>query len=549
MTRKILIAAMALDIGGAETHIATLVRELRRRGNDVLVVSAGGVYAAEIEACGAKHITAPLNRRSLPAMLRGLLILRREMRRFRPNIVHAHARIPAFLCGILKKLGGKFAFVTTAHGVFEVTRATRLLSDWGSRTLAVSDDVREYLTANYDLPPDDIRLTVNGIDTERFSPDTDGSAVRRELGIPPDAPVALTVSRLDESAGDPAAKLAEAAPELSRAIPGLRVVIAGGGVLDSAREARLRLRVPELNALCGYDCVILAGARDDIPELLAAADVFVGVSRAALEALAAGKPVILAGGQGCGGVLDETSLPDALATNFTFRGTPLAETEDLVRDVSELWNGSGFTNRAGFGRALVLERYSVTRTADDAEAAYGEAAAAGVSAAMCGYYGYGNAGDDEIMRCVRRAAYDAGMRKITVLSRAPRSTEREFGFRARSRFNPFSLFWTLLRSDLLIFGGGSLLQDATSTRSLVYYCSVLRLARLCGAKTVIYANGVGPLTREANRRRVLREVSRAAVVTLRDKASEAELISLGVAPEKLTVTADPAFADAPRQSA
>lgn len=65
-------------------------------------------------------------------------------------------------------------------------------------------------------------------------------------------------------------------------------------------------------------------------------------------------------------------------------------------------------------------------------------------------------------------------------------------------------------------GGGSLLQDTTSTRSLFYYLSVIRCAELLGKPVMLYANGIGPVHKPANRRRVKRVVERAALVTLRD---------------------------------
>lgn len=68
------------------------------------------------------------------------------------DVVHAHARIPAFVCGRLsKKLG--FRFVTSAHGTFDVNLIWKMISNWGKKTLAVSYDIKEYLINNYGVPP------------------------------------------------------------------------------------------------------------------------------------------------------------------------------------------------------------------------------------------------------------------------------------------------------------------------------------------------------------------------------------------------------------
>ena len=104
---KILMATMGLDIGGAETHIVELSKELKSRGHQVAVVSNGGVYVPEIEAAGIRHYAAPLNRRSVGSMLQAQRILRQVIAREKPDIVHAHARIPAFLCGRLRGVSGQ----------------------------------------------------------------------------------------------------------------------------------------------------------------------------------------------------------------------------------------------------------------------------------------------------------------------------------------------------------------------------------------------------------------------------------------------------------
>ena len=202
---KILIATMGLDIGGAETHIVELAKELKHQGHDILIVSNGGVYVEEVETAGIRHFQAPLNQRSVTAMNRARRVLRELIDRERPDVVHAHARIPAFLCGLLRRRR-RFAFVTSCHGVYEVSGALKLLSNWGEHTLAVSEDIRDYLMEQYSLPEGQITLTINGIDTEKFSPEVSGEEVRRELGLG-DAPVVGHVSRLDQASSHTARQL------------------------------------------------------------------------------------------------------------------------------------------------------------------------------------------------------------------------------------------------------------------------------------------------------------------------------------------------------
>ena len=205
---RILMATMGLDIGGAETHIVELAKELKSQGHDVIIISNGGVYVPEVAAAGIRHYQAPLHQRSLLAMSRAWKILRRVIRLERPDIVHAHARIPAFLCGALcRKM--KLPFVTTAHWVFDTSGALRYLTDWGERTVAVSDDIKAYLIREYGLPAEHISVTINGIDTEKFSPGVSGERVVREFGLDQSKPILSYVSRMDEDRALVAGQLIE----------------------------------------------------------------------------------------------------------------------------------------------------------------------------------------------------------------------------------------------------------------------------------------------------------------------------------------------------
>ena len=95
--------------------------------------------------------------------------------------------------------------------------------------------------------------------------------------------------------------------------------------------------------------------------------------------------------------------------------------------------------------------------------------------------------------------------------------------------------------DALLLGGGSLLQDRTSTRSILYYLSMIHCAKRMGKRVVLYANGIGPVEKRRNRKRVKRAIDRVDLVTLRDRASAEELREMGVTNPNIHVTADPVF--------
>ena len=165
-----------------------------------------------------------------------------------------------------------------------------------------------------------------------------------------------------------------------------------------------------------------------------------------------------------------------------------------------------------------------------------------IKAAVSGYYGFGNLGDDAILHAISGMVRQLPVQvDLTVLSNSPPDTRRQYGLNAVPRYAPLELYRTLKNSDILISGGGSLLQNKTSTRSLLYYLAVIRLAQLLKKPVVIYANGIGPLLGKTTRRLVRKAIDRCALVTLRDHQSLQELRSLGVTREDIHVTGDPAF--------
>ncbi len=536
--RTILMATMGMDIGGAETHIVELSKELNRRGYRVIVASNGGVYVPELEQAGIECVSVPMNRRSPWPMLQSLVKMRRLIKKERPDVVHAHARIPGFLCGILHKFM-HFPFVTTAHWVFDTGGILGKLTNWGERTIAVSDDIKAYLWDNYGIPGEHVTVTINGIDTEKFSPTVSGAEVRRELNIPPDAVCVSSVSRLDDSRAFAARCLIDIAPQLAQRFPGLHLLIAGGGdVYDE-----LKAKADAVNAQVGYEMLHLPGARTDINEIVAAGDVFVGVSRAALEAMAGGKAVIIAGNEGYHGIFGPEKLDEAMLGNFCCRGLPACTPEGLLADLTELLQSGPavWAAQGAYNRQVIFDHYSVARMAEDALTAYRQVWRK-KTAVISGYYGYHNLGDDAILLSIRRRlAVLSDDVELVALSNAPDSTLKEYDVKAVQRFQPMQVRKAIKNADLLISGGGSLLQDRTSTRSLMYYLSVIRMALHYKKPVMLYANGIGPVSKSKNRRRVQAVVSKADCITLRDADSLQELEQMGVRSDAMTVTADPVF--------
>lgn len=533
------MATMGLDIGGAETHIVELARELQKEGHDIVIASNGGRFVKEIEETGIRHYTVPMNRRNISCMAKSYILLRKIIKTEKPDVVHAHARIPAFICGVIHRTE-KFPFVTTAHWVFKTGGGLKYFTDWGEKTIAVSEDISDYLTVNYGIPKKNIFVTINGIDTDKFSPEVPGDTAAAEFGIDRGLPVISHVSRLDESRALAARRLIEGAEEIEKGVPGVQILIAGGG----DRYDELCTMAAEVNGRLGKKCVIMAGPRTDINEIIAVGDVFVGVSRAALEAMACSKPVIVAGNEGYLGLFTEDKLDGAMESNFCCRGCPEVTKDTLALDIAECFalSPEKRSELGEYGRQVIFDHYSVAKMAADCMKAYKAATPKKYSVLMSGYYGFGNTGDEAILQSIiENIGKATGNVSVTVLSSDPRSTAERYGCIAVHRFSPFKVYGAIKHCDALISGGGSLLQDRTSTRSIMYYLFIIQLAEKMGKKVMLYANGIGPVEKKANRRRVKKAVERADTVTLRDGDSMKELRRMGVRREDMHCTIDPVF--------
>jgi len=166
-----------------------------------------------------------------------------------------------------------------------------------------------------------------------------------------------------------------------------------------------------------------------------------------------------------------------------------------------------------------------------------------VKIALSGYYGFDNAGDEALLLAISssiKSLVPDG--EFVVFSGNPIKTRQLHNIGAVYNMNPWSVARELLSCDLLISGGGSIFQDVTSSRSLLYYISVVVLARLLGKPVVFYAQGVGPIRKPFNRWLLGRVANHVNLITLRDQASREFLRKLGVSKPPLQVTADPVFA-------
>ena len=149
---------------------------------------------------------------------------------------------------------------------------------------------------------------------------------------------------------------------------------------------------------------------------------------------------------------------------------------------------------------------------------------------ISGYYGFNNFGDEAVLSVLVNSLKDCGIDDITVFSKSPAATKKTYDVKSSGTFNLFGLFFNILRSDFLISGGGSLLQDATSLKSLIYYLGVIILALFFRKKVIIFAQGIGPVNNFLFQKITAFVLKKCKFVSVRDEKSLFLLRSWGVSP-------------------
>jgi glycosyltransferase involved in cell wall biosynthesis len=277
------------ELGGGESLALRLAAWQRERGYDVVALGfAAGPLVSEFAKHGVQ-VEVCRKRAGFDPTLFGRLT--RAFLRRRAAVVHLHDQQSLVYAAAPARITGA-RVVCTKHGA-TVERARRLfLRRLGARFVhdfvAVSESTADTARAHHEVDPRKLQVVLNGVDLNQFRPDSRArAAVRRELGIAANAWVIGTVGR-QEREKDPELLVRAVGPLLDAQT---QAVLVGSGQL-SGQLAQL----VGASALPGS--IHLLGSRRDVPQLLAAFDLFVlssrteGLPLVLLEAMATGLPVV-----------------------------------------------------------------------------------------------------------------------------------------------------------------------------------------------------------------------------------------------------------------
>ena len=535
------------DSGGAKTHVLSLLQNLNKTITAQLVCFRDGPFAEEARAMG------------IPTMICGgnnIPHLRRELaayiRQGGYQLIHCHGSRANMIGALLRKPTG-LPVVSTVHSDYKLDYMGRpfarltfgAINAWALRHLdyriGVSDAMVDLLI-DRGFPPDRFYAIYNGIDFTPAPSQGDRLAYLRGLGadVEEKSVVVGIAARLNPVKD--MSTLIRGFAEGHKSCPRLRLVIAGDGeerqkLEDLAKELGVEKEV----TFAGW----ISGGMD---RFYSALDVnaLTSLSETFPYALTEGARFHLATvATAVGGI---PYLIDQDVNGYLF--TP-GDWQTLGRHLAALGNGDALRREMGeklYEKASA--KFSIQSTVDTQLHIYEEIIRRhnrpkrdrdGV--VICGAYGRGNAGDDAILEAILQEmrSIDPDM-PITVLTKDPKATRLTYRVRTAGRMDVGTWKKAMRHAGLYINGGGSLIQDVTSRRSLWFYLHNIQAAHKAGCKVQMYGCGIGPVLREQHRKLAASVLNaNVDVITLREPDSLKELQSMGVTKPEILLTADPAL--------
>lgn len=539
------------DTGGAKTHVHSLLRSLTNNVDVTLVCFRDGPFAEEAAALGIKTRVFP--GRFFAALGEVEELIRAEGF----ELIHSHGS-RGNLAGALLARRTHLPVVSTIHSDWKLDYMGRplaaatygMLNAWALRHIkyhvGVSDAMRRLLISR-GFRRNDTFAIYNGIDFGREIPVTDRAAFYERVGarVAPGDVVVGAAARLDPVKD--LATLVRAVAAARRSAPNIKLIIAGEGA-----------ERPNLTALAGElgmsDALTLCGWLDDMDEFYGAIDIN------ALTSISETFPYAIT--EGAAHRLPTVStrvggIPNLVLDGETGYLVEVGDSDTLGARIAALAADAAL--RRSLGEALfekASREYSIDVTCREQIAVYRqilerERSGGRAGVLICGAYGMGNAGDEAILDALvaEMRGIDPLM-PVSVLSRDPEGASARLDVESAHTFNVPRVLSLMKRRRLYINGGGSLIQDVTSRRSLWYYLFTLRAAKARGCRVMMYGCGIGPVTRESGVESARKTLNSCVdVITLREPDSVEELARFGVNRPEIILAADPALTLLPASAA
>lgn len=535
------------DVGGAKTHVLSLLNGLRKEHQVLLVCFMEGAFAQEARELGIPTEVMP--GRNLMAICKRLA---RKIREEQFDMVHCHGS-RANLMGYLLKKRIETPVITTIHSDPKLDYLGRPLSDltYGAANrralrhldgwVCVSRQLRDMQVMG-GRDPNRTFVINNGVDFSNIHAPVSREAFWKQQGLEVEEnSVVFGIAARIAPVKDIGSLIRAFAGAVAKE-PSMRLAIAGDG------EQRKELE-QLADKLCPRGTVRFVGWLTDTDSFYNAMDVNM------LTSLSEGLPYAIPEGarMHCATIATNVgAVPTIVVDNETGFLVEPGDVEALTERMLQVARDESLRKRLGdaifekvrrefSAEATVKTQVEIYETVLRRYHRSRSGCKDGV--VICGAYGKGNLGDETILESIlQQLRSEDGDLPICVLSKTPRRTAKLANVRSIYTFSYLRLHRELSRAKLLISGGGSLIQDVTSTRSLLFYLHCIRAAHKNGCKVFMYGCGIGPVNRKRNRRRASQVIDSCVdLVTLRDPDSERELRAMGVRRPVVRVTADPAL--------
>ena len=544
---KILCLTSGGDVGGAKTHILSLFHGLKETDTVLLICFTEGAFAEEARQLKIPTMVIPdtnirtVKRKVLKCVNEGGY-----------DLIHCHGA-RANMIGALIRKKIQAPVITTVHSDYKLDYMGRPLGNLVYGTInkialrvmdyyiGVSDHTTDLLIER-GFDPQRIYTIYNGVDFSERTPALTREEFLQQAGIMADENTVIFGIAARINPVKDMTTLIQGFAKAQKQNPNIRLLIAGCG----EEEEKIRALAAQL---CDKNTVAFLGWLQDTDSFYQALDVNL------LTSVSEAFPYSLPEGARwrCATIATEVGgIPKFIDHNINGYLFAPKDVDTLASDMVEL-----STNREklrDFGEKIfqkAKEQFSVAATIAEQKKIYTSvlrrahrSAGKRDGAVICGAYGCGNIGDETLLSTIVSQLRDIDPDvPICCLTRKPLETEKKLHIQAIKTFDVIALFRQLGKSKLFISGGGTLIQDSTSSRSLLYYISTLKLAKMRKNRVMLYGCGIGPVKRERNRKRSQRVLNACAdIISVRDPYSQDYLKELGVTAPQIYLTADPAIA-------
>ena len=534
------------DVGGAKTHVLSLLAGLNKTETVHLICFTNGPFADE-----ARQLGIPTTVIADSSLLRTGKRILAMIRHDGYQVIHCHGARANMMGMLLRKKAG-VPVISTIHSDYRLDYlgrpmaaltygninkiALRRFDAW----VGVSAGMTNLLISR-GFDPQRVYTLYNGVDFSRQPEIVPRDAYLKSIGlsVEEDTVVFGIAARINPVKD--MTTLIRAFAATVEECPNIRLVIAG----DGEQEAEIRALAREL---CPSGTVCFAGWVQQIDSFYNALDVNVLTSLsetfpyaltegarmhcATIASRVGGVPYLI--DDGFNGLLFEPRDVAKLTSHMVYfarhREERLAMGEKLYEKARRDFSLEAMVSKQESIYETIIRRAKRPAGLRD-------------GVVICGAYGKGNSGDNAILNAIVEQLHhiDPDL-PITALSRDPMETKLCAGIDAVYTFSVFKIGRLLRRTKLYISGGGTLMQDATSTRSLLYYLFSIRQAHRCGCKVMLYGCGVGPISKERNQKRTAKVLNRYVnTISVRDRYSIDTLEQLGVTEPEIHLNADPAL--------